>query len=189
MLLIHVYPFKIMTVSRRTLIKQLMLGAGAAALLPSCVFDKKETANDGSFLISEDQNKLIAEIAETIIPKTNTPGAKDLKVEEFINVMVTDCFDKETQDKFARGLIAIDALSNERFNDSFIKIIPAQRNELFTDMVDKKESVPSEVVEFFPLIKGLTIRGYMASEYIMTEVKPWLLVPGPSKGCVEVKAA
>ncbi|MBA4144708.1 MAG: hypothetical protein C0523_03000 [Cytophaga sp.] len=178
-----------MTITRRTLIKQLMLGAGAAALLPSCVFEKKEAASDGSFLLSEDQNKLIAEIAETIIPKTSTPGAKDLKVEEFIHVMATDCFDHETQDKFSKGLAAVDALSEKRFGDPFIKITPAQRNELFSDISTKKEGVPAEVIEFFPLIKGLTLRGYMASEYIMTEVKPWLLVPGPSKGCVEVKAA
>lgn len=178
-----------MTITRRTLIKQLMLGAGAAALLPSCVFEKKEPASDGSFLISEDQNNLIAEIAETIIPKTTTPGAKDLKVQEFITVMATDCFDKETQEKFSKGLMAVDALSEKRFNDSFIKITPEQHKELFSDIASKKEGLSAEVIEFFPLIKGLTIRGYMASEYIMTEVKPWLLVPGPSKGCIEIKAA
>jgi len=164
-----------------------MLGAGAAALLPSCVFDKKEKTVEGAgFLLSEDQNKLLAEIAETIIPKTSTPGAKDLKVEEFIGVMVTDCFDKETQDKFSKGMTAVSDLSEKRFNKSFIQITPEQRTELFSDIASKKEGIPVEAIDFFPLIKGLTIRGYMTSEYILTEIKPWLLVPGPAKGCIAV---
>ena len=179
-----------MTITRRTLIKQLMLGAGAAALLPSCVFDKKEKAVDGTaFLLSKDQNQLLADIAETIIPKTSTPGAKELKVEEFINVMVTDCFDKETQDKFSKGLTAINDLSEKRFDKLFTEITQEQRNQLFSDIATKQQDISADLTEFFPLVKGLTIRGYMASEYIMTEVNPWPLVPGPSKGCVEVKAA
>lgn len=180
-----------MTITRRTLIKQLMLAAGTAALLPSCVFDKKETvvSDTAPFTLSEDQEKLLAEIAETIIPKTNIPGAKELKVEEFINIMVTDCFDKENQEKFTKGLIAIEELSQKRFDKSFLEILPSQRNELFQDLSDKKEGIATEAIEFFLLVKNLTIRGYMTSEYILTEVNPWPLVPGPSKGCVEIKAA
>ena len=166
-----------------------MLSAGAAALLPSCVFEKKEASTSGIFTLTEDQDKLVAEMAETIIPKTNIPGAKELKVEEFINVMVTDCFDKETQDKFSKGLASVNDFAEKRFSKSFIESTPEQRIELFQDISDKKEGIPAEAIEFFPLIKGLTIHSYMTSQYILTEVNPWLLVPGPSKGCVEVKAA
>jgi len=178
-----------MTITRRTLIKQLMLGAGAAALLPSCVFENKKVTTLGIFTITEDQDKLIAEMAETIIPKTTIPGAKELKVEEFINVVVTDCFDKETQDKFSKGLIATNELAAKKFGKSFIESTPEQRIELFQELSDKKEGIPSEAIEFFPLIKGLTIRSYMSSEYILTNVNPWPLVPGPAKGCVEVTTA
>jgi hypothetical protein len=177
-----------MTISRRLLIKQLMMAAGGAALLPGCNFEKKETTSTGAFLLSEDQNKFLAEMAETIIPKTNIPGAKELKVEEFINVMVTDCFDQETQDKFMKGLAGVNDLSNKRFDKSFIEISPEQKAELFTDLSSKKEGLPAEAIEFFPMIKGLTIHGYMTSQYILTEVNPWQLVPGPAKGCVEVMA-
>jgi hypothetical protein len=178
-----------MTITRRTLIKQLMLGAGAAALLPSCVFDKKETSALGVFKITEDQDKLIAEMAETIIPKTSIPGAKELKVEEFINVIVTDCFDKETQDKFSKGLVATNELAEKKFGKSFMESTPEQRIALFQEISDKQEGIPAEAIEFFPLIKGLTIRSYMSSEYILTNVNPWPLVPGPAKGCVEITAA
>jgi hypothetical protein len=176
-----------MTISRRLLIKQLMLAAGGAALLPSCKFESKETTSD-AFLLSGNQNELLAEMAETIIPATTIPGAKALKVEEFINVIVTDCFDKESQDKFLKGLSAVEELSKKKFNNSFVAITADQRNELFNDLDSRKEGTPQEAIDFFPMVKGLTIHGYMSSQYILTEVNPWPLVPGPARGCVEVTA-
>ena len=165
-----------------------MLVAGTAALLPSCVFDKKETATSVAQL-TEDQVKLLTEIAETIIPATDLPGipgAKATNVQEFIMVMVEDCFDKETQGKFIKGLISVNDLSEKRFDKSFIASTPEQKNELFKDLSSKHESIPKEALDFFPMMRGLTIHGYMTSQYILTEVNPYQLVPGPSKGCVAV---
>ena len=103
--------------------------------------------------------------------------------------MVTDCFDKETQNKFTKGLTAVNDLSEKLFDKLFTEITQEQRNQLFSDIITKQQDISADLTEFVPLVKGLTIRGYMASEYIMTEVNPWPLIPGPSKGCVEVKAA
>ena len=183
------------TINRRLLIKQLMIAAGAAALLPSCVFDKKESKQSGdgatSFAPTEEEQKLIAEIADTIIPATEVPGvpgAKALNVQEFIVIMVTDCFDPENQAKFSKGIASIDALAQERFKTSFMNSTAAQRLELLTDIDAKKEGLAKEALEGFPLIKQLTIRGYTASQYFLTDVFPYKLVPGPSKGCVAVTA-
>ena len=84
--------------NRRAVIKNLALVIGSAILLPSCL------KNDGTPVvalkhlnINSDQENLIGDVCETIIPKTNTPGAKDLNVHLFVLKMLDDCYTKKDQ--------------------------------------------------------------------------------------------
>ena len=51
-----------------------------------------------------DHKTLIAELAETIIPRTSSPGAKDAKVEEYIITMLINCTENRVQHTFIDGL-------------------------------------------------------------------------------------
>jgi len=54
---------------RRLLLKQVMLAAAAAALAPSCTFDKKKASIALHHLtIDGDKEELLASISETILP-------------------------------------------------------------------------------------------------------------------------
>ena len=53
---------------------------------------------------------LIDELAETIIPRTHTPGAKDAQVGDFIIRMITDCTSKKEQNTFLYGLHDVDVV-------------------------------------------------------------------------------
>ena len=82
----------------------LLLGGtvvGGSLFLQGC---KSETAAADGALLTEDQIKYLDEVAETILPKTNTPGAKEAAVGAFMAVMVKDCYTKEQQDVFVKGL-------------------------------------------------------------------------------------
>ena len=50
------------------------------------------------------------EIADTIIPATDSPGAKAAKVGAFMTVMVRDCYDRKDQKTFMEGM--------EKINDA-----------------------------------------------------------------------
>lgn len=134
---------------RRTALKNLLLIAGGTALLPSCLHeDKKASILLNHLKISADQENLLAEIAETIIPRTDTPGAKELGVHQFVLTMVDDCMGKDDQDNFIKGLDDVNNLAQKTFNTSFIKATPQQRQELLT-RIDKKE-LQGQVSAFYP---------------------------------------
>ena len=116
---------------RRAALKNLLIIAGGTVLLPSCVQqDKKASIPLDHLKLSADQEALLAEIADTIIPKTDTPGAKELGVHQFVLTMVDDCYEKDDQDNFMKGLNEINDLSKKEYDNSFIKCTPQQRQQL-----------------------------------------------------------
>lgn len=137
---------------------------------------------------------LLAEIAETIIPETSTPGAKAAKVDEFILLMVNDCYDEKAQHVFAEGLNKIEASSKERFSASFMDITLEQRTELIAaidrerfDYNKRENKKPDEPVHYFQYMKELTLLGYFTSEPGSTKALRYIAVPGKYEGCVPYK--
>ncbi len=85
-------------------------------------------------IFTKDEIAYLDEIAETILPRTSTPGAKDAEVGAFMNVMVRDCYTPEDQKIFKAGITAIEKRSKEKYNDGFVQITPEQRKELLTTL-------------------------------------------------------
>jgi len=171
---------------RRAALKNLLIIAGGTVLLPSCVQqDKKASIPLDHLKLSADQEALFAEIADTIIPKTDTPGAKELGVHQFVLTMVDDCYEKDDQDNFMKGLNEINDLSKKEYDSSFIKCTPQQRQQLLT-RIDKQE-IKGNVLGFFPLMKELTMQGYMKSQYVMSNLLVYELVPARFNGSFPVK--
>ena len=81
---------------RRIVVKNIVLTIGASIVLPAWANAwNHNSLRDNHFNIFSQEN-LLAEIVEIIIPKTNTPGAKELNVQQFIPKMVMDCYDKKS---------------------------------------------------------------------------------------------
>ena len=92
-----------MNLSRRMAIKQFLYASAAVVLIPSCLHDKsKASIILKNMQIDADQEKLLAEIAESIIPTTTTPGAKDVSAHLFALKMIDDCYNKDGQQKFVQ---------------------------------------------------------------------------------------
>lgn len=171
---------------RRTALKNLLLFAGGTMLLPSCLHeDKKASIPLDHIKLSAEQEQLLAEIAETFIPKTDTPGAKELGVHQFAITMLDDCYDKETQDKFMKGLGEINKLSEKAFGKSFIESSSAQREQLLA-RIEKKE-FGEDVLPFYSTMKNLTIQGFVKSKYVMSNLLVYELVPGRFHGSFPIK--
>jgi len=114
-----------MTINRREALRKtaLMMGAAIsssalAGLLQGCKTTPELTYVPQFF--TEDQGRIVMEVAEIIIPKTDTPGAKDVGVPGFIDTMLKDCYKKEDQDRFLEGLTAFDEEAKKAYGDSFI---------------------------------------------------------------------
>lgn len=132
------------------------------------------------------------EVAETIIPTTSTPGAKAAKVGEFMQVMVTDCYEEPNQKIFIEGMKKIEEGSQKKYGTGFVSSTPEQRKELLTAIDQeastyqkaKKKEDPSH---YFTLMKQLTLLGYFTSEIGATQALRYEAVPGRYEGCIPYK--
>ncbi|MDN3547020.1 gluconate 2-dehydrogenase subunit 3 family protein [Mucilaginibacter aquaedulcis] len=179
--------------NRRTVIKNLALIIGGAAILPSCMQEKgKASIGLKNINIDADQEKLIGDMAETIIPKTTTPGAKDLQLHLFVLKMVDDCCTKKDQQDFITGMGQFTDLVKKQNNRSFSDCDAKQREEILLaidkDRKDPKSTTyPPELKTFYNLVKGQTVNGYTTSKYFMTKQVVYELVPGRYNAFYPVK--
>jgi hypothetical protein len=174
---------------RRTALRSLALVVGGTLALPAWA-TRWEAGSLGALpanLASPGQTALLAEIVATIIPATDTPGAKDLGVHLYILKMLADCSGKAEQTRFLNGLDELDKMVRAGYGKSFVACSPAQRLEILQGREAAAKSTPAEPKPFFPLLKNMTIQGYLNSEYVMRDVYKYELVPGRYHGCVPVK--
>jgi hypothetical protein len=171
----------------------LLLGGtvvGGSLFLDGCKSGDKPMAI--GLPLSAENISFLDEIAETIIPTTNTPGAKAAKVGAFMNTMVTDCYDEKDQKIFIEGIAAIDAACEKMHGHGFMKGSPEHRKEVLTTLdkeqkeynANKKEGDPNH---YFSLMKQLTLLGYFTSEIGATQALRYIAVPGKYEGCIPYK--
>jgi hypothetical protein len=171
---------------RRTAIRNLALVIGSAALLPACT-KTNPIARFKNFDINNDQQTLVADMAETIIPKTSTPGAIDLNLDKFVWLMLDDCTKKKDQDSFFKGMTEFTALSQKNYNKSFADCSKQEKETLLKTFENKKNTYSKDLTAFFGKVKGLTVWGYTESKYFMTKEIVYELVPGRYNAWYPVK--
>jgi hypothetical protein len=111
------------------------------------------------------QNDTVVTITELIIPQTDTPGAKAAKVNEFIDLVLSDAQPAEKKE-FLRGLGWMDARAKELFGTDFVSSTPEQQTALLTILSSPSNKSAGDQLgrEFFEAVKGMTITGYYTSE-------------------------
>jgi gluconate 2-dehydrogenase gamma chain len=174
----------------------LMMGAAISASAFAGLMQGCKTAPELAYVprfFSEDQARIVMEVAEIIIPKTDTPGAKDVGVPGFIDTMLKDCYKKEDQDRFLAGLTAFDEEAKKAYGDSFIYCKPEQQVELVKKTHDAAIAEAKENREakrpFILMTKELTLLGFFTSEPGATQVLQYEAVPGSYKGCLPLSEA
>jgi hypothetical protein len=175
------------SINRRTAIRQLAIISTGAALLPSCFHEHSgEGLSFTHFKVSEEQQQLLETLAATLIPTTDTPGAKEISADRFVWKMLDDCATSTDRSKFFNGLQQFDAAAKASQNTSFIKLDPAGREALLA-AIEAKKLADEELVFFYSTTKRLTILAYSSSQYFLTKVQVYELVPGRWHGCSPVK--
>ena len=175
-------------INRRKLLKQFVVMGAGIALVPACLQDKsKSSILLKNVSISAGEEKLLAELCESIIPKTNTPGAKDISAHLFVLKMIDDCAVKEDREKFVRGITAFTEFSKTVAGKHFIDCSGEERKNVLKQLLAVKDE-KSDPLSFFKTVKRYTIQAYSGSEFYLTKVQVYQLVPGRYRGCVPVKA-
>ena len=172
---------------RRTVIRNVLAFSAGTLLIPSCVHEKGSASIPlKNISITGDQEQLLASLSETIIPKTSTPGAKDLSAHLFMLMMIDDCLNKEQQQKFMKGLGEFEEMSKKKTGGGFADATSAQKAALLTD-IEAKKDVSDNVQFFYSTASRFTIQSFVTSQYFLTKIQPYEMVPGRYHGCVPVK--
>lgn len=119
--------------NRRELLKMIALTTGTAMIGGKSLFAFSDTGQSDHPLSNQDVQRL-DELAETILPRTDTPGAKDAGVGEFIATFVSDCYAPSEREVFYFGLAQLEARSRAAYGRDFMALSNQQRLELVTEL-------------------------------------------------------
>jgi Gluconate 2-dehydrogenase subunit 3 len=184
-------------ISRREAIRRVAIMVGGTIALPDVMkaWESPNIINVGD-KFNAMQSLIVGEIAEAIIPTTDTPGAIAAGVHAFIEKMMADCYTKDVRDKFVAQLDKLGDMDYLRMEaGKRIEIL----KQLEADAIEERKAMAkaklsfSEVSTlpdakpFFDLMKELTVTGYFTSEIGCTQALRYEQVPGKYDGDVPYK--
>jgi len=173
--------------NRRVAIQQLFLIWAGVALLPSCLQTEEKVSIPLKLIHIEPADEaMLAELADTILPKTDSPGAKDLSAHLFALKMVDDCFTQTNQRKYIQGMKDFESLVMKKTGKSFVENNAAERQSILTEL-DRQKSATDNLAFFYQSTKKLTVEAYTTCEYYLTKIRGYKMIPGKFQGCVSLK--
>ncbi len=168
-------------IPRRAALERLSLLLGGALSAQTTAALMGQVLNESASLaVTPEQTALLAEVADVIIPTTNTPGAKAAGVEAFIVRVLRDCHPLAEQESFYAGLTKIDAAGRQAHGKPFAELSANQKNALIRATAEQDRA-------FFKRLRELVVTGYFISEIGATQALEYLPIPGRFEGDVPMQ--
>ena len=133
--------------------------------------------------LDHEQAKMVEAIADCILPTTDTPGALDVGVPAFVDLMLKEVYSQAEQQNFTVGMTALEATCEEQHKKKFLSCNQQEQTALLT-----QQEKAAGGAGFIRMIKELTLLGYFTSEPVMTNLLNYNPVPGKYEGCVDANA-
>ena len=130
---------------------------------------------------TELQGKNLAEVADRIIPRTDTPGAKDVGAHEVIDEIVKNCTAAPEQARLQSGLDALNTKAQDAHGSDFYQLDPPTMDALLTE---EAQAAQGQDEHWWGGMKYLALMTYFTSEAGATEHLQYEPNPGPYQGCV-----
>ena len=172
---------------RRDLLRALA-SAAALSVLPHealAAWTRVSAGQLPSSGLTEAQMALVKAIADTIIPRTDTPSATDVGVHDFVNVIVSEQASDEDRIAVLAGLDAIDARATAEKGGAFASLAADAQGTLIDQLeTGDRDKEPART---YWRIKGLVVHGYFTSERVMKDVLKHTVMPGRFEGSAPVQ--
>ncbi|PKM20390.1 MAG: Twin-arginine translocation pathway signal [Gammaproteobacteria bacterium HGW-Gammaproteobacteria-15] len=173
---------------RRDLLKMIAAATGMALVGGDLWAAGLKSTDAGTALFTQADIAFMDEIAETILPKTTTPGAKDAACGAMMAVMVADCYELKYQAVFFDGLKTIKAAAKQQFGKDFMQLSAGQKHQLLSTLDQQaKQSINNPLPHYFTLLKQLTLMVFFTSKVGATEVLRYVAIPGRYDGNLPYK--
>jgi gluconate 2-dehydrogenase gamma chain len=188
--------------NRREALKRvawLMGGTVSASAMLAVQNGYSATTSAGSkpSILSPPQMGIVSAVAEIMIPRTDTPGAIDVGVPGFIDLMLKDVYAPKDRTRYLTGLADFDAAAQAEQGKKFVALEPAQQAahvRKFHDAAvaeERRLEHPDAVLQrpFILMTKELTLLGFFTSQVGATQVLQYVAVPGSYHACLPVEQA
>jgi len=153
-------------------------------------------------VLSASQLAIVSGVADIMIPRTDTPGALDVGVPAFIDLMLRDVYIPADRERYLTGLTAVDTEATSQHGKPFVALESTQRVALvrkFHDAAIAEErrvysppmhGQPMHVQRpFILLTKELTLLAFFTSQVGATQVLQYVAIPGSWHGCLPLQQA
>jgi hypothetical protein len=168
-------------IPRRAALERLSLLLGGALSPQITASLRGQVLNAGpSVVVTPEQTALLAEVADVIIPTTDTPGAEAAGVEAFIIRVLRDCHPLAEQESFYAGLAKIEEAGRQAHGKPFAELAADQKTALIRTTAEKDRA-------FFRRLREFVVTGYFISEIGATQALEYLPVPGRFEGDVPMQ--
>lgn len=147
--------------------------------------------------LSPAQNEIVVAMTDVMIPATDTPGAKAAKVNEFIDLILTEWATEEEKKIFLEGLAEADRKANALFGHGFAAASRKEQAAIVEEFdeelaTSRNEALPEQVrsweltllLPFFAQMRRLTLVGYYTSPIGQKQELKVEIIPGALHGCV-----
>jgi glucoside 3-dehydrogenase (cytochrome c) hitch-hiker subunit len=173
-------------ISRRDVIKSLVLSVGGSSLLSSCgggVTLGTATPGTAPRFHSERETAVLSRVSDLILPRTETPGALDVGVPDLLDQLMAEWANSETRAMHRGTLAALDTRLSARSGGDFLVATDAVARRALA-AVDS-EAFADDPIEGYRALKGLITQAYFATEAGAVEEQQWVAVPGRWEPCLD----
>ena len=130
--------------------------------------------------MNEEQYDVLWVMAERILPRTESPGADDAGVAEFIDLLYGEYFEDADRKMHEEGLMNFMASCEEKKGRSFLELSEREQTDYLTEMDAKGEEEA-----FFSSMRKIILWAFFTSEVGMKSMN-YLPVPGRFNGCITI---
>ena len=169
-----------------------LLGTSLFSLLQSC--KQQPRINWKPVFFTTEQAETMSALVDTLLPKTQTPGALEVKVDIFIDLAIKKMFNEQNQKMITSGLQEFEDECQLKFGKNFTELDSQEKVEIIKYKESNSVKYNGKVwgtavgvqapVGFYRTIKSMALWGYFSSEEIGKNILSYDPIPGDYLGCI-----
>lgn len=168
--------------NRRDLLKKGVYGLAGVTLSSTLISTLQNCSSIEKYIplyFSNDEFSLLSNIVDFLVPKTETPGAVDMKVPQFIDIIISETYNSESKNNFSNKFKLL--IEDFKSNNIDLSDYNSIKSKFVNDFNNKTHQ------EVYNQIRDLTVWGFKTSKEIALNVLNYNPIPGYQLGCINIK--
>ena len=167
--------------NRRDLLKKGVYGLAGVTLSSTLISTLQSCSSIEKYIplyFSKTEFSLLSNIVDFLIPKTETPGGLEMKVPQFIDIIISETYNEESKNNFSNKLKVL--IEDFKSNNIDLSDYKSMKSKFVNDFNNKTHQ------EIYNQIRDLTVWGFKTSKEIALNVLNYNPIPGYQLGCVDI---